>query len=60
MYYFLVNRTSGKGRSVKVWNEIEAILKEKNVEYQVVITESKDEGLAFIMFANHCFIHMPP
>ncbi|WP_332632975.1 diacylglycerol/lipid kinase family protein [Halalkalibacter flavus] len=48
MYYFLVNRTSGKGRSVKVWNEIEAILREKNVEYQVIITETKDEGLAFI------------
>ncbi|MDT8859647.1 diacylglycerol kinase family lipid kinase [Alkalihalobacillus sp. MEB130] len=53
MYYFLVNRTSGKGRSVKIWNEIEEILKEKKVSYQVIITETKEEGLAFL----HDLIH---
>ncbi|WP_332689224.1 diacylglycerol/lipid kinase family protein [Halalkalibacter lacteus] len=48
MYYFLVNRTSGKGRSVKVWFEIERILTEKKVEYDVIITDTKDEVLSYL------------
>ncbi|MFC0472304.1 diacylglycerol kinase family protein [Halalkalibacter kiskunsagensis] len=48
MYYFLVNRTSGKGRSVKVWIEIEKMLNEKNVEYDVLITDTKDDVVKYL------------
>lgn len=48
VYYFFVNRTSGKGRSVEVWNEIEKILKEKNVQYQAVTTDTKEEALEIL------------
>jgi YegS/Rv2252/BmrU family lipid kinase len=48
MYYFLVNRTSGKGRSVKVWYEIERILKDKKVKYEVLITDTKGEVVTYL------------
>ncbi|GAE35456.1 diacylglycerol/lipid kinase family protein [Halalkalibacter akibai] len=43
MYCFVINKTSGNGRSVKIWSEIEQILKEKNVSYTSLITNSKQE-----------------
>ncbi|ARK31474.1 diacylglycerol/lipid kinase family protein [Halalkalibacter krulwichiae] len=48
MYYFIVNKTSGNGRSVKVWSEIEKILQRKEVEYSVVLSENKIELYEFI------------
>ncbi|MFC0557678.1 diacylglycerol/lipid kinase family protein [Halalkalibacter alkalisediminis] len=48
MYYFIVNKTSGNGRSIKIWNEIEGILKEKKVTYMVLLSSNKIEVLEYI------------
>jgi YegS/Rv2252/BmrU family lipid kinase len=47
MYCFIVNKTSGNGRSVKIWREIEQILKSKKVEYSVLFTINKEEVLTY-------------
>ena len=39
MYLFIVNSNSGSGLGHKVWNEVESVLKEKNIEYQVYFTK---------------------
>jgi diacylglycerol kinase (ATP) len=39
MYYFIVNKTSGNGKGLKVWKKIEKLLQEKQVNYQVRFTE---------------------
>ena len=43
MYCFVINKTSGNGRSVKIWGEIEQILKERKVSYTALITNNKQE-----------------
>jgi diacylglycerol kinase (ATP) len=39
MYYFIVNKTSGNGKGLRVWKKIEKLLQEKQVDYQVRFTE---------------------
>ena len=39
MYYFIVNPNSRSGLGRKVWNEVETVLKEKQIEYQVYFTK---------------------
>ncbi|MFC0273934.1 diacylglycerol/lipid kinase family protein [Metabacillus herbersteinensis] len=39
MYCFIVNKVSGNGRALKIWNKIERILIKKNVLYCVYYTE---------------------
>ncbi|WP_227936832.1 diacylglycerol/lipid kinase family protein [Alkalihalobacillus deserti] len=48
MYYFIVNKTSGNGRSTKIWSEIEKILIEKDVRYTVLLSKNKIEVLEYI------------
>lgn len=48
MYYFIVNKTSGNGRSLRIWNEIEKILIEKQVTYTVLLSKNKIEVLEFV------------
>ncbi len=38
MYHFIVNPNSRTGRGMKIWREIEAILLDKNISYQVTFT----------------------
>lgn len=39
LYCFIVNKASGNGRAVKIWNKIEKILKENNVCFCVRFTQ---------------------
>lgn len=39
LYCFIVNKVSGNGRSLKIWNKVEKILLKKNVLYCVHFTE---------------------
>ena len=39
MYHFIVNPNSRSGLGRKVWNAVEAVLKEKQIEYQVYFTK---------------------
>lgn len=39
MYHFIVNPNARSGLGKKVWNELEAILKKENIEYQVYFTK---------------------
>lgn len=39
MYLFIVNPNSRSGLGRKVWNEVEAVLKEQNIDYQVHFTK---------------------
>lgn len=39
MYHFIINPASRTGRGRELWNRLEAILKEKNVEYSAHFTE---------------------
>lgn len=41
MYYFIVNKTSGSGRSEKVWREVEAELKIRKVHYRAYFTNHR-------------------
>ena len=40
MYHFIVNRYSMSGKSGQVWDELEEILKEKNVDYVTYTTKA--------------------
>lgn len=39
MLYFIVNKHGGSGRAQKTWDKLEALLKEKNVEYTELETQ---------------------
>lgn len=39
MYHFIVNPCSRTGKAAKVWQELEQVLKQKNVEYRAYFTE---------------------
>ena len=39
MYLFIVNPNSRSGLGRKVWNEVESVLKEKQIEYQAYFTK---------------------
>lgn len=39
MYTFIVNPNARTGLGLKVWNELEAVLAEKNIRYQVFLTK---------------------
>ena len=39
MYHFIVNPCSRSGKAAKVWQELEQVLKQKNVEYRAYFTE---------------------
>lgn len=41
MYCFIVNKTSGNGKGLKVWKKVEKLLQEKQVKYEVSFTERK-------------------
>ena len=38
MYYFIVNKTSGSGKSQKVWQEVEQELKNRKIRYRAYFT----------------------
>ncbi|MBO5372385.1 MAG: diacylglycerol kinase family lipid kinase [Lachnospiraceae bacterium] len=40
MYYFIVNTKSRTGKAADIWKTLEAVLKERNVDYQAFITKS--------------------
>ena len=48
MYCFIVNKVSGNGRALKIWNKIEKKLMKKNVLYCVQFTE-KPKHATFIV-----------
>ena len=39
MYNFIVNPNARSGLGQSVWNELEAILRKENIEYQVFYTK---------------------
>lgn len=41
MYYFIVNKTAGNGKGLRVWEATEKLLKVKKVVYKVSFTEYK-------------------
>jgi YegS/Rv2252/BmrU family lipid kinase len=41
MYYFIVNKTSGSGRSEKVWREVEQELKTRKIRYRAYFTNHR-------------------
>ena len=39
MYTFIINPNARSGLGRKIWNELEEILKERNIEYQALFTK---------------------
>ncbi len=54
MYYFIVNPVSQSGKGLKIWEYTEAILKERNIEYEVFILEGPGEAekIAYFLSVN--------
>lgn len=48
MYYFVVNPAAKSGRSIKVWDEVRAVLDRRGVEYQVFFSKSKGDITALV------------
>jgi YegS/Rv2252/BmrU family lipid kinase len=44
MYYFIINPASSSGRSLKVWERVEAILREEEVSYESFILSQTGEA----------------
>ncbi len=44
MYYFIVNPNSRTGKGKKIWNELEPLIIEKQIDYQVFFTEYNGHG----------------
>ncbi|MDD3794505.1 MAG: diacylglycerol kinase family lipid kinase [Lachnospiraceae bacterium] len=44
MYYFVINPLSSSGKGIKVWNKVEDILDQKNVEYESFILEQPGDA----------------
>lgn len=51
MYFCIVNKASRTGKSVKLWNELEGILKSHNVEYEVHFTKGADDATHYARLA---------
>jgi diacylglycerol kinase (ATP) len=45
LFIFVVNKNSGKGNALKVLGEVELLLQSKKMDYQVLITESREDVL---------------
>ncbi len=48
MYTFIVNPNARTGLGLKIWNRTEEILKEKGIEYQIVLTKNRYHATEFI------------
>ncbi len=48
MYVFIVNPVSGNGKTMKIWSNIEQILKSKNIFYDVQFTEYKGHATEIV------------
>lgn len=44
MFHIIMNPSSSTGNGIKVWNSVEAILKEKNIEYKLYETSGPDSA----------------
>lgn len=44
VYCFIVNRASSSGRGLKIWNQIENILQQKNIRYDVLFTQQPNHA----------------
>ncbi|WP_368503789.1 diacylglycerol kinase family protein [Alkalihalophilus sp. As8PL] len=53
MFIFVINKNSGKGKTLKVWDEVELYLQSKKVDYQVLVTESKEDVLQLKSLINN-------
>ena len=54
MYYFIVNPTSRSGKGIKIWEKVEKLLLEQNIEYEVFLLDApnKARGLAQYFSTN--------
>lgn len=54
MYYFIVNPTSRSGKGIKIWEKVEQLLLEQDIEYEVFLLDAphKAQGLAQYFSAN--------
>lgn len=48
MYLFIVNPNSRSGLGRKVWNEVEVVLKEQNIDYQVFFTKYQRHAIQIV------------
>ncbi|MFT0824000.1 diacylglycerol kinase family protein [Bacillus swezeyi] len=48
LYCFIVNKISGNGKALKIWNYIVKHLQEKHIEYQVRFTEAPNHATALV------------
>lgn len=48
LYCFIVNKVSGNGRALKIWDQIEKMLKEKNVYYCVRFTQKSKHATILV------------
>lgn len=51
MYFCIVNKASRNGNSVKLWHELETMIKEHNVEYEVHYTNGADDATHYARLA---------
>jgi len=47
MYHFIINPASSSGNGIKIWQEVEKILIEKNIEYDSHLTSSSLDALNY-------------
>lgn len=48
MYHIIVNPVSGSGRGARIWSELEPILKEKEVSYQLHISQKAGQAVEIV------------
>lgn len=48
MYCFIVNKTSGNGRAIKIWSQIEKILLEQQLNYSVHFTQKSKHATQIV------------
>ncbi len=44
MYYFIVNPSSRSGKGLRIWNRVEEVLREKNVEYEAIMLDGPGDA----------------
>ena len=43
MYHFIINPASSSGKGLRIWNRVEAVLKEEKIVYETHILQNAGE-----------------
>lgn len=54
MYYIIVNPASKSGKGQRIWEQIETMLKSKNISYKVAFTAQSKDATNYASSFSHC------